>query len=58
MRNALSAGGETEAQMFEDQRRGAVLPPPPTTFEREQAMATVDQRPDAAVRVTRGWLNS
>lgn len=43
-------------QMIEEQRRQIVLPPPPTTPEREQAIATVDQRPDAAVRVTRAWL--
>lgn len=58
LRSALSAGSETDEMGFEDQRRATMLPPPPTTFEREQAMATVDQRPDAAVRVTRGWLNS
>jgi flagellar M-ring protein FliF len=32
------------------------LPPIPTTPEREQAIATVEQRPDAALRVTRQWL--
>jgi flagellar M-ring protein FliF len=42
--------------MLEEQRRHIVLPPPPTTPEREQAMATVDQRPDAAIRVVRNWL--
>jgi flagellar M-ring protein FliF len=43
-------------QLLEEQRRHVVLPPPPTTPERDQAMATVDQRPDAALRVTRAWL--
>jgi flagellar M-ring protein FliF len=38
------------------QRRTIVLPPPPTTPEREQAIATVEQRPEAAVRVVRSWL--
>lgn len=42
----------------ESPKRPVKLPPPPTTPEREQAMATVDQRPDAAVRVVRGWLRS
>ncbi|HEY0930649.1 MAG TPA: flagellar basal-body MS-ring/collar protein FliF [Gemmatimonas sp.] len=42
--------------LLEEQRRQIVLPPPPTTPEREQAMATVDQRPEAAIRVVRTWL--
>lgn len=42
--------------LLEEQRRHIVLPPPPTTPEREQAIATVDQRPDAAIRVVRTWL--
>jgi flagellar M-ring protein FliF len=45
-----------QQQLIEEQRRQIVLPPPPTTPEREQAIATVDQRPDAALRVTRAWL--
>jgi flagellar M-ring protein FliF len=50
--------GEPIDQMaaLEEQRRQIVLPPPPTTPEREQAIATVDQRPEAALRVTRNWL--
>jgi len=49
-------GAALEQQALLDERRPIVLPPPPTTPEREQAMATVDQRPDAAVRVVRNWL--
>ena len=45
-------------QQLMDDRRPMMLPAPATTFEREQAMATVDQRPDAAVRVMRSWLRS
>lgn len=44
-----------QAQL-EEQRRQIVLPPPRTTPEREQAMATVEQRPEAAIRVVRAWL--
>jgi flagellar M-ring protein FliF len=43
---------------LEDQRRQIVLPPTVTTPEREQAIATVEQRGDAALRVTRGWLRT
>jgi flagellar M-ring protein FliF len=58
----LPSGMNTEAEMIdehaliEEQRRAIRLPPPPTTPEREQAIATVEQRPDAALRVTRNWL--
>ena len=57
---ALGAGTDAEQQPQHamEERRPAMLPPPVTTFEREQAMATVDQRPDAAVRVMRGWLRA
>ncbi len=48
------AGGQQN--LVEEQRRHIMLPPPPTTPEREQAIATVEQRPDAAVRVVRNWL--
>jgi flagellar M-ring protein FliF len=41
-----------------EERRAVILPPLPTSTEREQAMATIDQRPDAALRVVRGWLRS
>jgi flagellar M-ring protein FliF len=46
-----------QQQLMEENRR-TMLPPPPTTPEREQAIATVEQRPDAAVRVMRSWLRS
>jgi flagellar M-ring protein FliF len=44
--------------MGADDRRQVILPPQATSTEREQAIATVDQRPDAALRVTRGWLRT
>lgn len=47
---------QLQAQAAEELRRPVMLPPPPTTAEREQAIATVDQRPDAALRVVRSWL--
>lgn len=46
-----------QQQMMEESRRN-LLPPPPTTPEREQAIAAVEQRPDAAVRVMRSWLRT
>ncbi len=57
MQSAMQGTDEYEEELDEP-RRQVKLPPPPTTPEREQAMATVDQRPDAAVRVMRGWLRS
>jgi flagellar M-ring protein FliF len=45
-------------QQMEEQRRPVILPPTITTPEREQAIATVEQRPDAAIRVTRSWLRT
>ena len=59
---ALNSGAARESEQLEEQdalitpRKPIVLPPPSTTPEREQAMAIVDQRPDAAVRVMRTWL--
>jgi flagellar M-ring protein FliF len=46
--------GATEG--LESRRTPIKLPPMSTTPEREQAIATVEQRPDAALRVTRHWL--
>jgi flagellar M-ring protein FliF len=43
---------------LQDERRPIVLPPAATNTEREQALATVEQRPDAAVRVVRNWIRS
>lgn len=57
MRSAMQGMNDYDEQI-EEPRRQVKLPPPPTTPEREQAMATVDQRPDAAVRVMRGWLRT
>jgi flagellar M-ring protein FliF len=47
-----------EEDMVELPKRPIRLPPQATTPEREQAIATVEQRPDAAVRVVRTWLRS
>ncbi len=54
----LSDGSQAtyEEEMVEERRAPIKLPPMPTTPEREQAIATVEQRPDAALRVTRQWL--
>ncbi len=49
---------EPEPELTIAERKPIVLPPPTSTPEREQAIATVEQRPDAAVRVTRSWLRS
>ncbi len=59
MQAALQAAADLEqSQLQQEERRPIVLPPPVTTPEREQAVATVDQRPDAALRVTRAWLRT
>jgi flagellar M-ring protein FliF len=58
MQSAMMQSGNGMDQMSLEERRQVVLPPPMTTPEREQAIATVDQRPDAALRVTRNWLRS
>lgn len=66
MQQALQAARERAQMQVEleqlnaqaEERRPVVLPPMPTTPEREQAMATVEQRPDAAIRVVRGWLRT
>ena len=58
MQAALPGMNQYADDEIEEPRRPVRLPPPPTTPEREQAMATVDQRPDAAVRVMRTWLRS
>jgi flagellar M-ring protein FliF len=47
---------EDEEPQIEQRRAPVKLPPIPTTPEREQAIATVELRPDAALRVTRQWL--
>ena len=53
-----SAMQEYEEEAIELPKRPIRLPPPATTPEREQAIATVEQRPDAAVRVVRSWLRA
>lgn len=57
MQAAMQSQQEME-QMQIEERRPVILPPPVTTHEREQAIATVEQRPDAAIRVTRAWLRT
>jgi flagellar M-ring protein FliF len=67
MHQALSSGAnsmsqeEREAQsefLPNGERRPVVLPPPVMDEAREQAMATVEQRPDAAIRVVKAWLRA
>jgi len=59
MQNMQGFQGEQDGygeEQIEERRAPIKLPPMPTTPEREQAIATVEQRPDAALRVTRQWL--
>lgn len=59
MQSALpSAEAFDEVDELEEEKRAVRLPPPQSSPEREQAMATVDQRPDAAIRVMRSWIRS
>lgn len=54
-----SQTGEYDAQHAAHfERAPVILPPPATTEEREQAMATVQQRPEAAIRVSKAWLRA
>ena len=55
-----SAGSDSERDelQLEEERRHVTLPPLPSSTEREQAIATVDQRPEAALRVVRAWLKN
>ncbi len=61
---SLNSGYEQSEQQQQQQqphieeRRVVHLPPPVTTEEREQAMATVEQRPEAAIRVSKAWLRA
>jgi flagellar M-ring protein FliF len=52
------SGEEPTEDALEAAKRPIKLPAPATSVEREQAIATVEQRPDAALRVTRAWLRS
>ncbi|MES2521532.1 MAG: flagellar basal-body MS-ring/collar protein FliF [Gemmatimonadota bacterium] len=56
--NARMQAEIDEIQRQAEEQRVLTLPPPPSTPERDQAMATVDQRPEAALRVVRGWLRT
>ncbi len=61
MRNGDSNGMQGDGQDYQQQgeeRRSVVLPAPMITEEREQAIATVAQRPDAAIRVSKAWLRA
>ncbi len=58
LNSGLSREPEPEQEALIAPRKPVVLPPPTTTPEREQALATVEQRPDAAVRVMRTWLRN
>lgn len=49
---------QEELEAVEAAPRQVVLPAIAISPEREQAIATVDQRPDAAIRVTRNWLRA
>ncbi len=60
-----SVAGELASPAVESQpdpviaeRKPVVLPAPNISPEREQAVATVEQRPDAALRVMRNWLRT
>jgi flagellar M-ring protein FliF len=58
LQDAIDAAQERLQPPVEEVKRVIVLPKAPTTPEREQAIATVEQRPDAAIRVTRAWLRT
>lgn len=52
-------GQQASLQMPQyEERQPVQLPPSSTSMEREQAIATVEQRPDAALRVTKSWLKN
>lgn len=57
MQAAMQSAREMELRQMEE-RQPIILPPSTTTPEREQAIATVMQRPDAAIKVTRDWLRT
>ena len=50
--------GEDEEFSSEKPRLQYRLPAIATSAEREQAIATVEQRPEAAIRVTKNWLRT
>lgn len=58
--DAAQQGGGASAAMPAPPmpRQPLVLPPQASTPERDQAIATIEQRPDAAIRVIRSWLRS
>ena len=58
--SAMPALQQLPANMYNslEPQRQVVLPAMNTSEEREQAIATVNQRPEAAVRVTKSWLRA
>ena len=54
----MAAAMPAPQEQYIEERRPVVLPPIATSAERDQAIATVEQRPDAAIRVARGWIRS
>ena len=55
---AMQAQHQSDMYGAIDLPKQVVLPAMNTSLEREQAMATVDQRPEAAIKVTRNWLRA
>ncbi|MEP6781933.1 MAG: hypothetical protein ABJC26_18685, partial [Gemmatimonadaceae bacterium] len=54
--NAMSMQSPADSYSSLEPPRQVVLAPMATSAERAQAIATIDQRPDAALRVTKNWL--
>ena len=55
---ALLAGNQMEEETPAEEPQQNVMTLMPTTPAREQAIATMEQRPDTAIRVMRGWIRS
>ena len=55
---ALLAGNQMEEDAAAEESQQNVMTLMPTTPAREQAIATMEQRPDTAIRVMRGWIRS
>lgn len=58
MQHQLQRQHDDYPQIEQAPPRQIILPAIMTSPEREQAVATVEQRPEAAVRVTRSWLRT
>ena len=56
--NAQSGGSEDDEFSLDTSKTQYRLPAVSLSAGREQAIATVEQRPDSAVRVTRNWLRT